>query len=252
MLASAMDSAFHGAPPAVHGDGADHVADIVAAVAGDKRAVIDERRTAAHVQTRDRVRAASAAAQAAAHTTAMPGELEDLGSGGDPVDTSSLPDKAELERLRGEVARRVAEMTRSMAAARDAATELADKAKGATARGAPDEAAQLGAQGGRRARAHPQMLGEAPRRAQAEVKELQARDRQDRRSAAAEAGIAAAGDRKPSIDDQLDQLKRSAPSTPPPPRQNRAQKRASSNVDDELAALKQKMAQNAGTPKRKP
>ena len=30
-----------------------------------------------------------------------------------------------------------------MAAARDAATELADKAKGATARGAADEAAQL-------------------------------------------------------------------------------------------------------------
>src|SRR6185503_5149016 len=105
LLASAMDSAFHGTLPGAHDDGADLVADVVAAVAGDKRAVIDERRSAAQAQTRDRVRAASAAAQAVAHTTAMPGELEDLGGGSEPVDTSSIPDKAELERLRGEVAR---------------------------------------------------------------------------------------------------------------------------------------------------
>ncbi|HEY1818284.1 MAG TPA: hypothetical protein VGG74_38345 [Kofleriaceae bacterium] len=249
LLASAMDSGFHGTPPPPHDDGADQVADIVAAVAGDKRAVIDERRTAAQVQTRDRVRAASAAAQAAAQTTAMPGELEDLGGASDPVDTSNVPDKAELERLRGEVARRVAEMTKSMAAARDAATELADKAKGAAARGADDEAAQLERKAdAERARMH-SMLAELAT-LEAEMKEL-------------ERAIEKIGDLPPppaapkapprsSIDDQLDQMKRGAGNVPPPKQASAPKKPASSNVDDELAALKKKMAQNAGAPKKKP
>jgi hypothetical protein len=249
LLASALDGAFHGAPPSPHDDGADHVADIVAAVAGDKRAVIDERRNIAQAQTRDRVRAASAAANAAAQTTAMPGELEDLG--GDsaaPADPSSLPDKAELERLRGEVARRVAEMTKSMAAARDAATELADKAKGAAARGAADEATQLEKKADtERARMH-SMLAELAT-LEAEVKEL-------------ERAIERVGDLPPpkpsapprssapsSIDDQLDQMKRGAGPVPPP--RQAAPKKSASTVDDELAALKAKMAQNAGAPAKK-
>jgi hypothetical protein len=252
LLASAMDGAFHGAPPSPHDDGADHVADIVAAVAGDKRAVIDERRSVAHAQTRDRVRAASAAANAAAQTTAMPGELEDLGGdSAGPADTSSLPDKAELERLRGEVARRVAEMTKSMAAARDAAAELADKAKGAAARGADDEAVQLEKKAdAERARMHG-MLAELAT-LEAEVKEL-------------ERAIDKIGDLPPpppkpssppppkraSIDDQLEQLKRAGGNVPPP-KQAAPKKPAASTVDDELAALKQKMAQNAGAPKKKP
>jgi hypothetical protein len=253
LLASALDGAFHGAPPSPHDDGADHVADIVAAVAGDKRGVIDERRTVAQAQTRDRVRAASAAANAAAQTTAMPGELEDLGGdGAAPADTSSLPDKAELERLRGEVARRVAEMTRSMAAARDAAADLADKAKGATARGAADEATQLEKKAdAERARMH-SMLAELAT-LEAEVKEL-------------ERAIDRVGDLPPppppkpktpprsSIDDQLDQLKRAGGNAATSPPKQAPKKPAASTVDDELAALKQKMAQNAGArdPKKKP
>jgi hypothetical protein len=250
LLASALDGAFHGAPPSPHDDGADHVADIVAAVAGDKRAVIDERRTVAQAQTRDRVRAASAAANAAAQTTAMPGELEDLGGdSAEPADPSSLPDKAELERLRGEVARRVAEMTRSMAAARDAAADLADKAKGATARGAADEATQLEKKADtERARMH-SMLAELAT-LEAEVKEL-------------ERAIERVGDLPPpppksqapkappraTIDDQLDQLKRAGGNAPPP--KPAAAKKPASTVDDELAALKAKMAQNAGAPPKK-
>ena len=247
LLASAMDSAFHGAPLAAHDDGADQVADVVAAVAGDKRAVIDERRSVAQAQTRDRVRAASAAAQAVAQTTAMPGDLEDLGGGSEPVDTSSIPDKAELERLRGEVARRVAEMTKSMAAARDAATDLADKAKGAAARGAADEAAQLERKAdAERARMHA-MLAELAT-LEAEVKEL-------------ERTIDKIGDIPPpkaakpqppprsSIDDQLEQMKRGA--GPVPPRAAPSPKPKSSALDDELAALKKKMSQSAGAPKKK-
>ncbi len=269
MLSSALDSAFHGSPPHPTEDGADHVADIVALVAGEKRAVIDERRFAAQAATREKVRTASAAAHAAAATTAMPGELEDLGGGStpDPVD---LPDKAELERLRNEVAQRVTELTKSMTAARDAATDAADKAKGAHARGATDEATQLERKAdAERARMHA-LLAELAT-LESEIKEL-------------ERAIAQVGDlpkpppasarprsdsapppprHKPaSIDDELAKLKRnagapassSAPpkpgaksastSAPPPPR------KSSGNVDDELAALKKKMQSGPG-PKKK-
>ncbi|MEO8842150.1 MAG: hypothetical protein ABI591_26025 [Kofleriaceae bacterium] len=269
MLASAMDSAFGGTPPHVSDDGADHVADIVAAVAGDKRGVIDERRAAAYGVTRDRVRAASAAAQSVAATTAMPGELEDLGGGGNDVtaDPSAIPDKAELERLRSEVARRVAEMSRSMAAARDAATDLADKAKGATARGAADEAAQLDRKAdAERARMH-SMLAELAN-LESELKELErAIEKVKDLPSAARAATSPAptSDRvnpgpRISIEDQLAALKKGG-STPPRPtsgpapkstqssQSSAAPKRTQANVDDDLAALKKKMA--AAPPKKK-
>jgi hypothetical protein len=246
MLASAMDSAFHGAPQPPTDDGADHVADIVAAVAGDKRGVIDERRVAAHVATRDRVRAASAAAQAAAATTAMPGELEDLGGGGSSAvpDIENLPDKAELERLRGEVAQRVAEMSKSMAAARDAANDLSTKAKGAAARGQADEAAQLERKAdAERARMHA-MLAELAT-LESELKDLE--------RAIAQIGDVPRAAKEPprgsarptgTIDDELERLKRNTGgAAPPPPRQGKSKPPADKTVDDELAALKKKMQQ---------
>ncbi|HTR56377.1 MAG TPA: hypothetical protein VMJ10_37140 [Kofleriaceae bacterium] len=250
MLASALESAFGGVPPAASGDGAEHVADIVAAVAGDKRAVIDERRVAAQAATRDRVRAASAAAQAVAQATAMPGELEDLsgGSASAGPDTSAIPDKAELERLRGEVAKRVADMTKSMTAARDAASDLATKAKGAAARGQVDEAAQLDRKAdAERARMHA-LLAELAT-LESELKEL-------------ERAIAGLGDlprsappppaegprARPaapaSIDDELDRLKRGGGgSAPAQPKSKPRASDAGKTVDDELAALKKKMQQ---------
>ncbi|MEO6773112.1 MAG: hypothetical protein ABI467_08815 [Kofleriaceae bacterium] len=271
MLASAMDSAFGGALPHPSDDGADHVADIVAAVAGDKRAVIDERRAAAYGVTRDRVRAASTAAQAAAATTAMPGELEDLGGGsGADLADEALPDKAELERLRSEVARRMAEMTRSMSASRDAATEAGDKAKGAEARGAADEAAQYERKAdAERARMHA-MLAELAS-LESELKELEraiekVKDLPPRTAAPPPPAAAPSKPgRRMSIDDQLEQLKRasggarpgapgpakpSAPGSTSPPPQTGTKRRTSGNVDDELAALKRKMQQ--APPKKKP
>jgi hypothetical protein len=257
MLASALEGAFGGVLPSATDDGADHVADIVSAVAGDKRAVIDERRLAAQAVTRDRVRAASAAAQAAAATTAMPGELEDLG-GDTPAaaaDTSNLPDKAELERLRGEVARRVAEMSKSMAAARDAATDLADKAKGAAARGAKDEATQLERRAdAERARMH-SMLSELAT-LESELKDLE-------RAIAQIGDIPRAATEAPpkppraTIDDELDKLKRGTPGAAPPrpsgksgPNKAPRAPAGDKTVDDELAALKKKMQQGGG-PKKK-
>jgi hypothetical protein len=248
MLATALESAFGGAHPSASEDGADHVADIVAAVAADKRGVIDERRIAAQAATRDRVRAASAAAQAAAAQTAMPGDLEDLGGGSSSApDTGELPDKAELERLRSEVARRVAEMSKSMTAARDAATDLADKAKGAAARGAADEAAQLERRAdAERVRMH-SMLAELAQ-LESELKEL-------------ERAIAQVGDLPPkseappkpprvSIDDELEKLKRGAPAKPAPKSGPTKVRQEPKTVDDELAQLKKKMQQGPA-PKKK-
>jgi len=272
LLSSALDSAFGGVQPSPTADGAEQIADIVFAVSSDKRGVVDERRQAAQAATRDRVRAASAAASAAAATTAMPGELEDLG--GSPAEPSPTIDAAELARLKAEVQLRKTELTRSMAAARDAATKLADQAKGAAARGAPDEAAQLERRAdSERAKMHA-LLAELATLEQ-ELAELErvAKTIQDapRSSSSSSSGSAGRDDvpperprsrpPAPSIDDALDDLKRRAgsPGGSAAPKQSasksgsqstRTAKPPAGTVDDELAALKKKMA--GAPPKKKP
>ena len=267
LLSSALDSAFGGALPAASGDGADQIADIVAAVAGDKHNVIDERRSAANAATRERVHrassAASAAASAAAAASAMPGDLEDLGGGGSSFAdaVADIPDKAELERLRNEVRARVVELQKSMAAARAAAQEASDKAKGATARGAVDEATQLERKAdAERARMHA-LLSELAT-LEAELKDLErsikALGDMPRSSTSSAPPPRAEAPRAPprsSIDDELERLKRQGPSAAKPgaprPQQPGAKKPASGGgIDDELAALKKKMAQQP--PKKKP
>ncbi len=272
LLSSALDSAFTGSWHSPTPDGAEQTADIVAAVSGDKRGVIDERRAAQNAATRDRVRATSAAVSAAAATTAMPGELEDLG-GEAPGPAPDL-DAAEIARLRAEVQQRKAEMTKSMMASRDAATKLSDQAKGATARGAIDEAAQLDRRAdGERAKMHA-LLGELAS-LETELAELErvARHvesaprpppRSERSSARSEAGSEPPPPRRapaPSIDDALDDLKRRVGSpggvSAGPPKQaapkssgTTGKTRASASVDDDLAALKKKMA--SAPAKKKP
>jgi hypothetical protein len=272
LLSSALDAAFGGALPSPSSDGGDNIADIVAAVAGDKRGIIDERRVAAQAQTRDRVRAASAAASAVAQAAAMPGELEDLG--GAPSEPAPLADAAELARLRAEVQRRVVEMTRSIAASRDAATRLADEAQAVRAReprgagdagdagragdaGGMSEAAQLDRRAdAERAKMHAMLTELAT--LDTELKEL---ERASKAAAAAErtTSSATAGIPRPSsgpaptLDDALDALKRraaSAPAAPRPSAKPSAKKPAPTTVDDELAALKQKMA--SAPPRKKP
>ncbi|HEX2690952.1 MAG TPA: hypothetical protein VHN14_30270 [Kofleriaceae bacterium] len=262
LLSSALDAAFGGAPLFPLSDGGDNVADIVAAVAGDKRGIIDERRLAAQAETRDRVRAASAAASAAAQAAAMPGELEDLG--GAPPDVAPLPDAAELARLRGEVQRRVGELTRSMAAARDMAAKLTEQAIVVRAHDPSDpsgEAAQLDRRAdAERARMHA-LLAELAT-LDAELKELERASKAAAEAARATASAtahtprAATGDTRsapPTIDDALDELKRraaSAPaSAPRPSAKPSAKNPVPPTVDDELAALKQKMA--SAPPKKK-
>ena len=89
-------------------DGADHIADIVAAVAGDKRGVIDERRDAAQAATRDRVRTATPPRSAAARRPRRcraSSRISAAAAAAFADAVADLPDKAELERLRAEVAR---------------------------------------------------------------------------------------------------------------------------------------------------
>jgi hypothetical protein len=266
LLSSALDSAFGGAPPSPTSDGADNIADIAAAVAGDRRGIIDERRLAAQAATRDRVRAASAAATAAAATTAMPGELEDLG--GAPPEPAEVPDGAELARLRAEVQRRVVELNRSMTTARDAATKLADEARAVRARDgdeASDEAAQLDRRAdAERAKMHA-LLAELAT-LDGELKELEraikaAADapREAPRAssgsrATAEPGSSGAGGSRSSLDDALHDLKRRAAANPgaSAPRQGArpGPKKPATTVDDELAELKKRMA--SAPPKKKP
>ncbi|HEU4733977.1 MAG TPA: hypothetical protein VFT22_39065 [Kofleriaceae bacterium] len=272
LLSSALDQAFTGAPQPGTGDGADHIADIVAAVAGDRRGIIDERRLAAQAATRDRVRAASAAASAVAQAAAMPGELEDLG--GAPPDPAPVPDAAELARLRSEVQRRVVEMTRSMAAARDQAAKLGDEASAARARDPSDasgEVAQLERRAdAERAKMHA-LLAELAT-LDAELKELERAskaaaeaEKTHASAAAAAAGASSRADptgsarRAPTLDDALSDLKRRAAATPGPapgtsaPRPGTrpgGKKPGATTLDDELAALKQRMA--SAPPKKKP
>ena len=273
LLSSALDSAFGGTAHPPTADGADQIADIVAAVSADKRGVIDERRAAAQAATRDRVRAASAAANAAAAAGAMPGELEDLGGG--TADPGPSLDAAELARLKVEVQQRKTEMTKSMMASRDAATKFSEQAKGATARGATDEAAQLERRAdAERAKMHT-LLGELATLEQelAELERVAATfeslpkspPRAERSSASGSASDSSdAPPRRapqPSIDDALNDLKkRAGAGGSPPPKQGGTPKasaasggsgknKAPGTVDDELAKLKQKMASQ---PKKKP
>ncbi len=278
LLSSALDSAFGGTPPSATDDGADQIADIVAAVASDKRGVIDERRNAANAATRDRVHRATAAANAAAAQTAAAGDLEDLGGGGSSFAdaVADLPDKAELERLRADVAKRVVDMTKQMTAARDAANESGEKAKGARARGATDEAAQLERKSdAERARMH-SLLAELAT-LESELKDLEAsiralgdvpRASSSASSSSTSSSSSSAGAPRPreapprasSIDDELARLKRQGGGGPSAARPSTTSSSSSSSspkssrpadrtVDDELAALKKKM-QNA-PPKKK-
>lgn len=260
LLASAIDAALRGGPPAPAADGGDNIADIVAAVAADRRGVIDERRAAAHAATRGRVRAASAAAQAVAAATAMPGELEDLGGESSFPEDVPVPDAAEVSRLRAEVERRKAEMTRSMMAARDAADAIAAQAAAARGRGAVDEASQLDRRAdAERARMHA-LLGELAT-LETELAELERvrrtvadAPRPPPRAAASSGAWIDAEDaprppRRASIDDALNDLKKRAGAPARPASSSTAKPRpGAGNVDDELEALKRKMA---GAPPKK-
>ena len=262
LVSSALDAAVKGPVPVAAPDGADNVADIAWVIAGDRRAVIEERRSAARAATSEKVRTATQAAAAAARVTAMPGDLEDLGGGGGggPSEPeAAVPDEAELARLRAEAKTRIDQATQSMAQARRAADEQA--AKATTARAAGDTAAADEAD--RKAKAETTrmhgLLAELAR-LESELRELD-RVAAAARDGKARAAAAAAATPPPkatsSVDDLLADLKRKsadggpAPSASPPRSSERRTGKSGKTeaaIDDELAQLKRKMAET----KRKP
>jgi hypothetical protein len=257
LVSQAIDAMLKAPAAASAPDGADRVADICWVVAADKRAVVEERHAAARAETREKVRAATTAAQAAARVVAAPGELEDLGGGGSVFDDADVatPDPAELARLQAETRARKVDLEKAMAQARanaDAQSRLADSARGA---GKADEAREADRRAdAERARMHA-LLGELGA-IETELIELgkavQAAGSAEARATAARAAQPPPRPPRPaapSIDDQLAQMKRQggAPSNAPkPPPKPSAP--PPSTVDDELAALKRKMTQ---TPRKK-
>ena len=233
-------------------------------------------RTAA---TRDRVRAASAAAQAAAATTAMPGELEDLGGGSSAAGVADepLPDKAELERLRSEVARadgRDDQVDDGVARRRDRCRRQGEGRRGAwcgrRSRAATSARPMPSARGCTRCspssraleselkeleRAIEKIKDMPPPRAASSAPRSSSADsppppslgpaRVDRRSA----GGAEARDRRSEARRRRDRRSRARRIRAARRRRRARRSSAGGNVDDELAALKKKM-QNA-PPKKK-
>ncbi len=121
LVSGAIEAALKMPAPAPAPDGADGAADVICAVAGDKRGVIDERQAAARAATREQLRNANAAAGAAVRVTAAPGELEDLSGPSDLGGMAgSVPDAAQMARLRTETKDRVRGLQQQLAAARAA------------------------------------------------------------------------------------------------------------------------------------
>ncbi len=256
LVSSALESAFGGSLPTPTADGSDHIADIVAVVASDRRGVVDERRQAAQAETHAKVRAASVAANAAAAASAMPGDLEDLSGGVTMPDLDvELPDAAELARLRAEVEARKVELTRSMMASRDAATKY-------------DAAGESSKADAERARMHALLAELATletelaelERVRKTVSSAPRVPKMDREAVREAVRDAAPPPRTQSVDDMLADLKRKAGGPVPPraqgapssssaPSSGAAKAAPKSGVDDELAALKRKMA--SAPPKKK-
>ncbi|MBK9031982.1 MAG: hypothetical protein IPL61_11755 [Myxococcales bacterium] len=221
LVSSAIEAALAAPGLAPRPDGALAVAEVIWAVGVDKRAVIEEGRAEARAATHERLRSTTTAATAAARAAAMPGELEDLGGDSAPPPPPPPP-IADVDAVRAEATARKAELVRSVEAARRTAD--AAIASGDTARA-------------ERERTGMHRL----------LSELAALDQElaalDAAAVAARAAAANVGTAPP----------------PPPPRQRPAappvdpladlrrkaagaSRAASVSVDDELAALKRRMA----------
>ncbi|MBP9088008.1 MAG: hypothetical protein KBG15_17945 [Kofleriaceae bacterium] len=240
-------------------DGAANAADAIALVAEQKRAVAEERRLAAAASTRERARAVHAVASSVAAATAVPGELEDLGSAdgaaaNHTANHADLPNVAQIERLRLEMQQRLNELSAAMMQARSAADRAvvteADARKRDDSTGA-SAAERLGV--AERARMHALLAEMATVEREiaqlADAAKTAARTSPLESAAAASRSATAAGPRS-RLDAELSALK--ARTVGPGARSTPARAaRPVATVDDELDALKRKMAAGAGPGKKK-
>jgi UDP-N-acetylglucosamine:LPS N-acetylglucosamine transferase len=244
-------------------DGAGTIADATWLVGNDRLAVLEEDNVARRAGRAAEVEDAADYAQWAASSAQPAGALEDLGSGGP---APAVPEPAKIRRLLKEVSERKTQVSRTIAdAQKQAATwatkrEHADKLGNAAMAKTAERNADM-----ERARMHNALSEMAS--LEAEEKGLQeaaeAAARAPKRPAAASARPKAKATkssssrrggtsvhRKPSIDDELDRMRREAgdsASAQPKSKSKtkttrRKSRKKSSGVDDELAALKRKMS----------
>ncbi|GAB4534130.1 MAG: hypothetical protein Tsb0020_49820 [Haliangiales bacterium] len=263
LLSSALEPLF-GRSPSSQGragkDGAANVADIAWVVAEQRQAVLDERRTAARASTRARVEAAASAAEAAAQYSAAAGGLEDLS--GDSGPAPEPPGEAEIAELRAEVRARLAQVSKTVKEAREAADRWSKRHALARRRGDDIAAREAERQAdAERARMHASLaemsqlqgeldrLGEASSSARADRSRARPRSSSsgsgsDRAGGSAQPRARASAGGSSSVDDLLEQMKRSS-SASGGDASSGGRRRSSAGpntVDDELAALKRKMA----------
>jgi UDP-N-acetylglucosamine:LPS N-acetylglucosamine transferase len=263
MVSSALERLL-ASPPAASGiaglDGAGGCAAVMQVLALNREAIVEERASAQAASVRAGVEDAAGYAKWAAQASAPAGSLEDLGGAGP---APRVPPRAELERLRKEVQKRRERVSRTVADAQKQAGSWEAKRASAEEQGNRQSAQQAERNADlERARMHAALQ---------EMAELQAEEKRlDEAAEAAEtfqpppAATAAPPPRgggtsthaRPSVDDELDRLKRSAgsadssgassgrTSSKKSAKSGKKQRggAGTSTVDDELAALKRKMA----------
>lgn len=269
LLSSSLDATLAVAARPRTPDGAANAADIAWVMATEKRALIDGRRSAVGAATRERVRNAADAASQVAKMAAAPGDLEDLSGGGAPVADEPVVDSEEISRLRREVAERMAQVAKAVAAARTAADSWDKKASALAKTGQADESVQAT----RQADAERVRMHTALREMHTLEQDLNRLEQAAKQAAAAPprrppptvedfGSGASLGDdlppprprSGPSVDDLLSRMKReqglgggevprsARASAPPRGNSTKTGRSAGSNIEDELEALKRKMA----------
>ena len=252
MLASTGDVSTAGE------DGAANIADIVWVVGSEREAVLDQRDAAARARTRARVDSVASAAEASARATSAPGELEDLsGDGFDLGDAGEPegPDLLEIARLRRELGVRMERLQRAIADAQKRSQNWQKKHESSKKSGATDMAREAERNADlERARMHSALAEMA--QIEQEIKRLDAAEKAAHRSRPRPTRARPGPGRRrgggtsvhaaSSVDDLLEQMKRQSGSggsgNSSATKKKRKKKKQVSGVDDELAALKRKMA----------
>ncbi len=240
LLTSALDAWANAPMLAPADDGADAVADAAWVVAGDKRAVIEERRVAARRETGEKLRSATAAATAAVRSNAAPGDLEDLGGPAGPAPSTPPPSREMLDQLRAEARARVDQLNKVMLTARTDAADAEQKASHARGRGDADTARHFERKAeAERNRMHGLLAEMAELERELAGLEAAAKDAAHVRVPPAASPPPSAGAPPPRARDPLEDLKRQVKTEA---------KKQDRTVDDELSALKRKMAEGKKPP----
>ena len=232
-------------------DGAETVADAAYLIAAQKEALLEEIHAARRAERSARVDAATTAAETQQRRARAAGDLEDLGGAAEPADVAPDIDRAEIEELIRQIARRTEKGKKRLIEARQAADSWQKRADEASRAG--DDAAAKKAQSSadrERARMHEtlaelaELEKEMTRLRRARSAAQSAPRKRPAAGARASAGSAKAkrakspsgrGRELSSVDELLERLKREQASG------RKTSPTTGGDIDDELEALKRKV-----------